>query len=205
MKPITTLLLAIAIVATQLPINANAKEITPNGGISMPMGESGIEWTSGFALGLQFPLEKSRHGEWSVVTSYQQISPNGPEMLKIGGRKMKMDASEGFSRILELSVIGDKRLWESESTNLLFGVQYGAGVFLVVDDKVHVKGSYQSGTAALTREIFHEAETVAAPGITLGGQLTIMSNSVVYLKLQHLFTAEPNRDLMFFGIGFRPY
>lgn len=199
------LMLAAFFAVTPVTHIALAKPIMPVAGIGVPISSTSDQWNNGFVLGLHFPLKNSRHGDWSIVTSYQQMSPNAAEILKTGGRKMKVEQSEGVGRVVELSVISDRSLWESSQNQLSFGIQYGAGIYLVEDEKIHLRGAYQTPLTALTREIYRKGETSVVPGVSIGCLISVSSRATVSMRLQHLFTAETARDFLFIGIGFLPY
>ncbi len=204
MKSLTLLLLTTLFGLSSVDSHGSQKTVMPVAGLNLPVAAAGDEWNPGLSLGIHFPLRNARHGNWSIVTSYQQMSPNAEEMLKTGGRKMKIEKSEGVSRVIELGILGDRKLWSATRPELALSIQYGASVYLVDDDDIHVKGAYLTPSLALTKEIYRVGETLVVPGISLGFSLDFLKSTTLCFRMQHLFTAESSRDLFFMGIGFQP-
>ena len=205
MKTKMLLLLTLTIASFLFHSGVSAKVPEPFAGIAIPLSDAGDNWNNGFALGVRFPLENTRHGNWSVITSFQQFNPNVEGMLETGGMEFKMEQSEGTSRHFELSLVGDRNIVKLTKWNLGLRLEYGAGIFLVSDAEVHVKGCYHTSTTKLTREIYRKADVVAAPGITVGGTVNMAFGANVVIHYQHLFTADPSRGLFLIGLGFSPF
>lgn len=205
MKISIRLLLSIAISILFLTQISAARPIFPSVGVAYPLGTTGDNWETGFMLGLQFPLKNTRHGDWSIVASFQQSNPNADEMLKTDGRELKIQSSDGLSRHYELGILGGKTLWKTSTGATSFALQYGAGIFLIDDEDIHLKGVYQTTSAALTREIFKESDAVVVPGVTLGGVINTKVGASLSMGLKHIFTAGETRDYVIFEIGIQPH
>jgi hypothetical protein len=177
---------------------------TPHFGVYIPAGDASDLWNTGYSAGINFPIPRSMHGDWRVSASFQRITPDAEARLAQGGHEYKVQSSEGDSKLFELALIGRRNLIELGRKNLKLGLEYGAGITLVSDSKIRIQGSYETNTTALTRVIYREPETVAAPKLSLGISFSQISFLEAGVSYNMLFTDSGGRHFVLAGINFLP-
>ncbi len=176
--------------------------IIPFTGASQPIGSASDTWATGYSVGVDMPVSQ-RHGlDWTATLSIERMSPNAAEMLRTGGRTLKVESSRGWSAIFEASLSGGHVI--SASRDGLFSLRAfgGVGLFYVRDADVLVSGFYPTPTTALNRQIFIPGQVLVVPGLTIGVSGEILGLIEPTIRLQHVLVGDANRTFLLIGVGF---
>jgi hypothetical protein len=184
-------------------VHAGGLTFVPFGGLSLPVGEAGVNWQAGYAFGLDGIKVRSDPINYGVRISVQRWEPNAKEMLKTGGRNLVVNRSLGWKAAGELAALAQWKPPSGILNRLNMQVEGSLGLAYIQQDDVDVRGFYPSPTTALNREIFRSGSSMFAPELSIGLSMDILNVVRPSVKYQHLI-ADETMGIVLFGIGLLP-
>ena len=198
-------ILIVAVTLTAGECRSVELEFIPQGGMSQPIGEQGDWWSAGYEVGLTAMTPTAGPFLWGGRISFHRWTPNAEEMVQVGPYDFRIEKNVGWQTITELSGIVCYAPSALDWRRLSWSLEGGAGLFHIRRSEVIVKGfaSYYDdvfGQTALNRDIYREAKTEIAPGISFGVSLEVMERIKPSVRFQHIFS-EDGCSSVVLGLG----
>ena len=197
----------LAIILFTLIISAgpiSAQTTHPFAGAALPVGSSSSYWSPGWSAGIEIPISQRRGLDWSATISASRNEPNAERLLRTSGRNLTIEHQQGWSMVFGLSLAASRTLIAASNDGADFRAIGGVGIYYLHDSEVFVGGFYPDGATAINRQRRIEAQTLAAPGISIGCAGKILNNIEPSLMFSRIFVGGSPRDLLSINVGLLP-
>ena len=176
--------------------NAQNLSFIPNAGISQAFGDDGDLWNMGFSVGANLFYSTQNIISFGGRIAYNQMSPIGKEILKLGGGESSLDyniesTSGSFSIIEIVPSIQIATSTTDDDQDIRLSFQIGGGLFILDKSDISAKGIYHNPLGgSLTRTVTLKDYSETNPGVQLGVELSYKRKFMIQPLYSIVFTEE---------------